>query len=775
MLRRPRLALLLAAALAVPTWVAAQSSPDLERLAPPTAIVVLGFEADAGAPAGLLDAFAELGFDEARDTLTQVLAYLGASDGLPADWRTDDGMAAVQDGLRDTCAPAADALEGLVPDGFLTEGLLTVSIAPYAPVPQALALARVGDVSRAEALQDALVTCFGGTSFDQDGVALHVLGDGSDLPVVVARTGDVFLAGTDPELVRGAIRRAQGSDEPSLADGALAAARGRLAAGGIDLAFDATAVADVVEGLAQGVPEEAAPLVARALAALRTTGAFAARIGWSDEGLRFEQVLDVATTPADPALARLLTEPRRAGRPLWLPEGSVATSATVVPVRGIVAYVDGWLADLEPLIGFRTDVRALAADVLDVDLDAALLDWVGETVYSVTLEPVSPDLRTLVGGPANVVMVPVSDEAAARAGLELLGPALQRALDVTGTTAQDLSAMAAPFGGPNVGGPDQAALGSMLGAEAVAIDTIEIEGVSVDRIRVGPTFEIGVAIVDGHLVVGSPVRALASVFATRAGGPDLLRDPEWRAVLTGIGDDVRDVSISDVPAMLEGVAQLVELGAQPLAAIARAGIVAAAQEPVASDEASDLSQPAWNPEGLVGEDLTPTGSLAIGETVAGELTSDTMRRVYELTDVAPGSIVEIEMRDTSGMVDTYLEVVDAATGLILFDNDDAGGTDRSFVAFEAQPGLTYLVVASSWAGASEGPFEVSASAVGGEPEPTPEAAVERPDPPTFAEILQVSDLLPKALRLVAEHSGLYVSTTTVEGTTVHTIGVLPLR
>ncbi len=770
--RLPRFALLLALALVVPSWVAAQATTDLETLAPATTIVVLGFEADAGPPPGLVDAIAELGFDEAGETFARLVAYLGGDADMASDWRDEDAMAAFQDGLRDTCAPAADALEGVSVDGFLTEGLLSVSIAPYAPLPQALALARVGDVAAAAALQDALVTCFGGTSFDQDGVALHLLADGSDLPVVVARLDDVFLAGTDPELVRGAVRRAQGSDEPSLADSALAVARGRLAPGGVDLAFDASAVADVVEGLAQGVPEEAAPLVERALAALRTTGAFAARLGWADEGLRFEQVLEVAAEPADPALARLLTEPRRAGRPLWLPEGSVATTATVVPVRGIVDYVDGWLADLAPLTGMRTDLRALAADVLDVDLDAALLDWVGETFYGVTLEPLSTDLRTLVQGPANVVLVPVSDEAAARAGLDLLGPALLRAIDATGATAQDLSAMADPFGGPSPMGGDQAALDALFGSDAVAVDTVEIDGVSIDRIRVGATLELGVAILDGHLAIGSPVRALESVLATRAGAPDLLRDPEWRAVLTGIGDDVRDASISDVPAMLEGLAQLVELGAQPLAALARAGMVAAVMAPEETGEAG-LSEPSWNPEALMGQDLTPAGSLAIGETTSGALTSDSERVVYELTDVDAGSIVEVEMRDLSGSVDTYLEIVDADTGLVLFENDDAGGTDRSFVAFEALPGVSYLVVASSWAGFSEGPFEVTATAL--VTETTDEAAVERPEPPTFAEVLQVTDLLPRALRLVAERSGLYVSTTTVDGNTVRTIGVLPLR
>jgi hypothetical protein len=300
----------------------AQPTGSLDRVAPPSALLALGFAPDDGVPQGLIDALGALDWEAAGATLARLGALLGedtfgaAADGGGMD--TD----ALRDAFAESCAPAGAALTDVDPMDLVVEGLLTVSIAPFAPMPQALAVARVSDVGVATALQDALVGCFGGPSFDQDGVPLHVLGDGGDLPLIVARVGDLFLAGTDPNLVRGAIRRANGADEPSLADGALGSARAALAPGGVDLAFDAGALADVVEGLSGSLPPEANPLVLRAVAALRTFGSGATRAAGTTKGFGSSSVLVVPNDAPDAALARLLTSSPRAGRPLWLPTGS---------------------------------------------------------------------------------------------------------------------------------------------------------------------------------------------------------------------------------------------------------------------------------------------------------------------------------------------------------------------------------------------------------------------------------------------------------------------
>jgi hypothetical protein len=782
---------------AVVTPALAQAERPLEQLAPPSALVALGFAPDGGVPQGLADALDQLDWASASATLGRLAALMGdragdltgLADGAPfAAGESDDPMAALRAELAATCGPAADALEGVVPGDLARDGLLTVSMSPFAPVPQVLAMARPGDPARAAALQDALIGCYGGPELDQDGVSLYVLGDGGDLPLVVARVDDVFLAGTDPNLVRTAIRLARGADEPSLADGPLGAARASLAPGGLDLAFDASALADVLAGLIGPVEAETDVALARALAALRTIGAGAARVGWDADGLRFEQVLVVPSDAPDAALARLLTDAPRAGRPVWLPADSVAVTSTHVPIRELVAYVDGWLADLGPTLGVAADVRGLVADALDVDLDAALLDWVGETVHTVQLEAVGTDLRGLVVGPATVALIPVTDEAAARAGLDLLGPALLRGFASAAATGSSSSLdpfadpFADPFGGSN---PLDAGLDALLGTGAVAVDALTIDGVAVDRIRMGPTLDLGVAVVDGHLVLATPARALEALLAARGGAEDLLADAAWRDAYAAVPVDARDVSLADVPATLRGLA---DLAAQPLASALHTALYLT---PVRSEAGpgfgsefgteGGLTDPTWDAFALEGTDLGAIGTLDVGATAPGELTDAAPLVAWDLAGAVPGSVVTVEMNDRSdGAIDTYLYVVDADTGLVLFDNDDFGGFDRSLVSFVAEPGVRYRVVATSWSRSDVGRFVVSiegptAEAATPEPEPEPVEEAEAVEPVTFAELLQVAELGPQVLRVFAERSGLATSATTVENGVVRTLTTLPLR
>jgi len=591
----------------------------------------------------------------------------------------------------------------------------------------------------------------------------------------------------------------------------LGAARAQLAAGGIDLAFDAAALANVLEGLSGSLPPEANPLVVRAVAALRTLGSGAIRAAWDDQGLRFEQVLVVPDDAPDPALARLLTSAPRAGRPLWLPSDASAVASNYVPLRAWIDYVDGWLVDLEPITGMRADVRGLAADYLDLDLDAALLGWVGETVHSVTLEPLGTDLRGWVYGPGTLVMVPVADETAARTGIELLGPGLLRSF--ASLSQLDAGPMD-PFGADPFA-DDPTGLDGLFGAESVAVETITIGGIEVDRIRMGPTLDLAVAVVDGHLIFASPPSALEALLAARDGGSNLLSGPAgapWRAAYAAVPDAARDVSISDVAATLHGLADLAELASQPLASAIQTALVVAPWEstggfdddwdgsfddgdydpfsdPWLLDENGRTPPEDWNAEALVGTPLAERGAIELGTTLDAELTDAEQYLAWDLVGAAPGTLVQVEVADPTGFeVDTYLYVVDADTGLVLFSNDDFGGTDLAAVVFDVVAGVRYRIVASSFGGFATGTVTVSVrdrAAVLAEaeaPEPAVPAEPEAPaevepevDPPTFAELLGVTDLMPRVLAILAERSGIAVSATTVEGNVVRTITTIPLR
>jgi hypothetical protein len=514
----------------------------LTALAPDTTVIALEIAPDAGVPAGLAAALAELGWEDAMDTFGRLAAVLGGGSG-------DEGMGDVGDfvaGLEAMCGPGFVDLDGLEPSDLVLEGLLAVSISPFAPVPAVIALARAGDPVRAGALHDAVVDCFGDVRLEQDGVALHVLLDGSDLPLIVGRLDDVFFVATEPNLARSVVRRARGSGEPSLADAPLGVALSDLSPGGVGFGIDFGSLAGVASALAGALPPDAAPLVERAVAAVETLGVVAGRAGWDDRGLRFEQVHAWPSPAPDEALGRILADARAADRPPWLPAGAVSVSSTVVPLRGILDYLDAWLAALEEPLGMRADVRSLAADFLDLDLDAALLSWIGETVHTIDLAAFGTDLRSWVQGPARIVAIPVLNENLARAGLDDLGDGLLRAL--TAIVGLGADPFADPFGDPFAdpfaprGGQG---LDALFGPGDVVVTRERVDGFDVDRVRTGPTLDMAVAIVDGHLVLATPFRALERLLATRQAGPRLGDDPAWRAALDALPSGARATAIVD--------------------------------------------------------------------------------------------------------------------------------------------------------------------------------------------------------------------------------------
>jgi hypothetical protein len=775
----------------------------LAELAPDSAVLVLDVAPDAGPPAGLVDGLAALGWADAADPLGR-LAQLLAGDAL-------DGMGGEADllaDIADACPAAADALDGLELDGFVREGLLLVSLTPFAPTPHVLALARVADDARAGALQDALVACFGGTRLEQDGVALEVLFDGSDMPLVVTRVAGVFVVGSEPNLVRGVVRRAGGATEPSLAGTPLGAALSRLEPGGVGIGVDMATLGAVAQALAGAVPPEASGLLDRAVAALETLGVFAGRVGWTDGGLRFEQVHAWPDGAPDAALAALLADPRRAGMPAWVPAGAVGVSSSVVPLRGIVDYLDGWLAALEEPLGERLDLRALAAEWLDVDLDAALLSWIGETVHVISLEPLGTDLRAWVQGAGQLVIVPVLDEQRARDGVAQLGDGVLRLFELMTALADDPMGMGQdPFGDPFATGPSAGdpAFDALFGPQAVVVTQEVIGGLTVDRVRFGPTTDLGVAIVDGHLVLATPFRSLRALVDLRAGGADVTSDPAWRVAMAAVPAGARDVSLVDAPAYLLALAELADMVAQPLASIltlaASEGFLDGLRGPsYEEDWWSDDWGSDWDdgltPPSTFGSlpydldlDALPATPLAVGSIATGGLTYDAPHVRFTVVGAEPAATVEVEMNDDSGWLDTYLYVFDGETGELLFENDDAPGWDRSFVAFVAEPGVRYDVLASSYGGMGEGEFRLSVRARAADPDPfadvpgtdpfasEPEAAepTETVEPPTFAELLAAADLLPRTLALLAERSGIATGTATLEGTSLVTRWFLPLR
>lgn len=73
--------------------------------------------------------------------------------------------------------------------------------------------------------------------------------------------------------------------------------------------------------------------------------------------------------------------------------------------------------------------------------------------------------------------------------------------------------------------------------------------------------------------------------------------------------------------------------------------------------------------------------------------SGTYRDDYLLVGAQPGDTVSLEM---SADFDAYLQVVDAVTGLVLYENDDGGQGNDAALTFTTRYGMSYIVRATSY-------------------------------------------------------------------------------
>lgn len=796
---------LLVAALALSAAALAQPRP-LEGLLPATTVAAFYLAPTAGDLGVLEEVWAEVGGEAAGETFMRVLALLDA-DLAELDAAEFDVMALLLDELAWVCPEIVERYDEARLPGLAGPSVLAISISPFNPFPGGIALARPADVGYAAELQDALIQCFGeGPSFTQDDVTLHVLGDGSDLPLVVARFDDTFVAATDPDLVRAAVRLARGSDEPSHLDGKTGANASLIMDGGIGVSVDFGALADGVRGLTGAflVDPEAEAAVDRLLVSLASLGGGAARLTVDADGLRFDGFLAPDPSAGDAALAALLACPDcTVGTDAPLPAGVVSVGGGHLDVRGAVAWLDGLLADLGASIGETLDVRSLAAAV-GLDLDVLVLDWIGAAYHSAQLEPLATDLASWLVGPFTVTSIDVLDESATRAALHQWRALLEGDPTIAMLLEEllyELAFMVDPFGPGPTGLP--------LGEGGVLAVRDEVyRGVGYERWRIGPTLDVGFLVHDGRLVIGMPAAALRAVIDVEHGAEAIATDPRLGSTLRGLDGRVNAYSVSDTPRHLEGLATLSDLLAAPLATFVGIAVEEAFRDPWGGwddwddwgwDDGGGLSG-LWRSSGRYGSsllsDVPSVNTLSVPDRVTAVISdSDTLPNgdyglVFELVDLVPGTTVMVEMLDPnrSWDMDTYLYLYDVDAGIIIADNDDAPDTNRSELLFVVEPGVRYAVVASSWGGNDVGDVVLESSVTDwgdeeGYDEPWDDQDAwgdtlgmsDHVDVPSFAELVRAFDTVTDALRALSERVGVAVGSTVVEDGVRRSSWSLPLR
>src|SRR5919199_4555276 len=113
--------------------------------------------------------------------------------------------------------------------------------------------------------------------------------------------------------------------------------------------------------------------------------------------------------------------------------------------------------------------------------------------------------------------------------------------------------------------------------------------------------------------------------------------------------------------------------------------------------------------------LTSATAISGSQTVSGTLVSSdpadplnpgTYYDGYLLTNLTAGQVVEVNLNSTA--FDTYLQVVNAATGGVVAENDNFSGTN-SQASFTVQTGVDYIARATSLASAATGAYTLTTS------------------------------------------------------------------
>ncbi len=782
-------AVLATLALALPTATLAQSVP-LERLAPIETVVALGLSGDADLAAtldaDLLDALADLDADgeaaAAWETVTTFLEDLSAAGALDLDAAGMDAadldalgalgglgatvpgtdalpdLGGTADAIEATCPGLAAAGDALTMQAWADDLLLAVAADRFTPIPGALALARVEADAAATAadLHERLIGCYGGDVLGEvNGAELRVLFDGSDLPLVVARDGRHYLVGTRPDLVRGALRRLGGADEPSLADQPV----GDLLEGGpgARLAWNAAGLAGVVEGLVPaGLGPDADAARERAVTLLRTLGAGGARLDVDAGGATIRGVFTPDPDGGDPTFYDLATCAGCAlDEDVALPGGVAAQVSTLRPAAWL-DWLDAVARDLTAATGTPVSVRDLVELQAGFDVDALFGDWIAGELQRVRLGSPADDLDALVFGAPTVWRIPATDEAGARAALDALEAGIER-LNAPG----------------NVGGQ---LLGEALGdplADAVpllAARRTDVAGLPGLRVRVGPSTDVAFVVHDGAAWIAAPTAALGR--ALEAGGT--ATDTPGIAALPAPAGERIGWRAADPRPDLAATADLLDTVAQPLAFGASTALASALEEARTTPETpselgfgepgapTDLRDvvPMAAPPGVLEapRDVLPTDAPVEARRGDGEvvLGGGASVDLYALPDLPAGTEASVEL--TSDAFDTYLYLYDGATGNLLLENDDAPDTRRSAVDFVAD-GRPLIVGVGAFFDSGSGPYtlalDVTTAGAGAAPEP--DAGADRPAAlpdvaPDLAVLLPLAEFLPDAVRLLEERA-----------------------
>lgn len=444
------------------------------------------------------------------------------------------GSAAADAAGEMTVPPELEGLEVL--DLLGQEAWIAVSASQFNPLPSITLLTRTSPratdtfagliaenaaESSVEALQEGSVTFY------------QQLLDAADSPYSVisyAQVGDLLVLSTNPDTLRGVLRRLAGSSEPGFSSSAgYAATLGALGSGAFYGYLDLPKAVALVAPFGRGFGFDSA--VDRLTMALNTAGVSGGVLRVVSDGIEGESIAALDRDGGDLALYNLLTTNFGAGD-----DALVFAPPTALSVTN--AYVDlgGWRNYLNEIVSSVPELGLSSFDeafmMFGLDAGALFFDWAGTRVASVTTgitEAVDPGVApsNLLG--EAVYLIETFDPAAAQAGLSQLF-----------TT---VGAMASGFADPSGSGG------------FVSPVSRDVGGVTVTGYSVIDGVDVSFAVAGGYALIATSDEAMDLVLGAFGSGGGM--SPSFADMQGRIPSGARSYTLNDNRATTAGTARTI--------------------------------------------------------------------------------------------------------------------------------------------------------------------------------------------------------------------------
>lgn len=511
--------LTLLAALLIGSFASAQA---LEELLPAETLFALGVQDLDDVSAYLEDFLAEW----ERLEVGQALAALFSEGSEELEYEAEDAEAVLEQ---------FEDLE--VMDLLGQDAWFAVSASPFNPLPALTLLTRVSEDALPQVqakLEQAVQKA--GTEVKELTEGAYTfyqvpLEDPDEFVQVVAYAvvDDLIAVSTNPEVLRGVLRRLGGGDDGFTATAEYEATLGALDAGNFYSFLSYAKIQEAASPFAQGLGLDA--LVTRLSDLFATASAVGSVSRLTPEGVTSESVQLLDVTGGDAAFHALLTQRETAtlDTVAFVPADALSYASSFVDLSGWWRYLNSLTASVPELGG---DLNTLITSFFGISLQDAIFAWTEPQVSVITTdvaEVTQPGVPSdnLLG--ESVYLIATSDEAAASAGLEQL--------------FQTVSMMLAAFGDPTGG------MGS------ASVTETEISGVNVTSFTITPGISISYAVTDGYALIATSDAAMQAVLNARQEGMSLAEEAAFTAMMELVPDDAVSFTYSDAGAAMEAAAE----------------------------------------------------------------------------------------------------------------------------------------------------------------------------------------------------------------------------